>query len=71
VFYRRQPYLLSQQKYYENVGEVPNVAFSWTALYDQPTVRIAIYHGVSDTVTALAFCKMDEVLAWLKESAMA
>jgi len=67
VIYRRQPYLLSQQKYYENVGEVPlNCTF-----YDQPTVRIAIYHGVSDTVTALAFCKMDEVLAWLKESAMA
>jgi len=70
VIARGEPYLLSPQKYYENVGDVPNVAFPCAALYDQPSGRIAIYYGGADTVTALAFCKVDEVLAWLKENSM-
>ncbi|NCF69455.1 MAG: hypothetical protein GWP61_26175 [Chloroflexi bacterium] len=60
------PYLLAPQTLYECVGDVPNVAFPCAALYDQPTDRIAIYYGGADTVTALAFCKMDEILDWLK-----
>lgn len=70
VIYRGAPYLLSPQKTYENVGDVPNVAFPCAALYDAPTGRIAIYYGGADTVTALAFCKLEEVLAWLKANAM-
>lgn len=69
VIRRGEPYLLSPQTYYENVGDVPNVVFPCAALYDQPTGRIAIYYGGADTVTALAFCKVDEVLDWLKENA--
>ncbi len=68
VIARGEPYLLSPQKLYENVGDVPNVAFPCATLYDQPTGRIAIYYGGADTVTALAFCKLDEVLEWLKEN---
>ena len=30
-------------------------------LHDEPTGRIAIYYGGADTVTALAFCRLDEV----------
>ncbi len=45
---------------------MPNVAFPCAALSDQPTQRIAIYYGGADTVTALAFGKLDEILAWLK-----
>jgi beta-1,4-mannooligosaccharide/beta-1,4-mannosyl-N-acetylglucosamine phosphorylase len=60
------PYLLAPQTLYECVGDVPNVAFPCAALYDQPTDRFAIYYGGADTVTALAFCKMDEILDWLK-----
>lgn len=71
LIYRGEPYLLSPQKYYENVGDVPNVAFPCAALYDEPTGRIAIYYGGADTVTALAFCKLDEVLDFLKTNNMA
>ncbi len=67
VIYRGAPYLLSPQTYYECVGDTPNVVFPCAALYDQPTGRIAIYYGAADTVTALAFCKVDEVLNFLKQ----
>jgi len=70
VIRRGEPYLLSPQRLYENVGDVPNVAFPCAALYDEPTGRIAIYYGGADTVTALAFCKMDEVLAFLRENSL-
>ena len=43
---------------------------SCAALHDEPTGRIASYYGGAHTVTALAFCRLDEVLAWLKENAM-
>jgi beta-1,4-mannooligosaccharide/beta-1,4-mannosyl-N-acetylglucosamine phosphorylase len=68
VIYRSEPYLLSPQTYYECVGDVPNVAFPCASLYDQPTGRIAIYYGGADTVTALAICKIDEVMDFLKHN---
>jgi len=68
VIYRGMPYLLSPQELYENVGDVPNVAFPCAALFDETTGRIAIYYGGADTVTALAFCKLDEVLDFLKHN---
>jgi beta-1,4-mannooligosaccharide/beta-1,4-mannosyl-N-acetylglucosamine phosphorylase len=68
VLYRAAPYLLSPQKYYECVGDTPNVAFPCATLYDQPTGRIAIYYGGADTVTALAFCKLDEVTDFVKHN---
>lgn len=68
VIYRAAPYLLSPQKEYECVGDVPNVAFPCAALYDPPTGRIAIYYGGADTVTALAFARLDEVLDFVKST---
>lgn len=68
VIHRGDSYLLSPQKIYENVGDVPNVVFPCAALHDEPTGRIAIYYGGADTVTALAFCKLDEVLDFLNEN---
>jgi beta-1,4-mannooligosaccharide/beta-1,4-mannosyl-N-acetylglucosamine phosphorylase len=68
VIYRGAPYLLSPQTSYECVGDVPNVAFPCAALYDAPTGRIAIYYGGADTVTALAFCELGEVLEFLKHN---
>jgi beta-1,4-mannooligosaccharide/beta-1,4-mannosyl-N-acetylglucosamine phosphorylase len=70
VIRRSAPYLLSPQRDYELVGDVPNVVFPCAALYDQPSGRIAIYYGGADTVTGLAFAKMDEVLDWLKDNDM-
>jgi len=66
VIHRGESYLLSPQTYYECVGDVPNVAFPCAALYDQPTGRIAIYYGGADTVTALAFAQLGEVLDFVK-----
>ncbi len=47
---------------------MPNVAFPCATLYDEPTGRIAIYYGGADTVTALAFAKLDEVLDFVKSN---
>ena len=36
------------------------------ALTDAADGRITLYYGAADTVTRMAFCQVDEVLAWLK-----
>ncbi len=64
--YRSEDYLLTPETYYECVGDVPNVAFPCAALCDKDTGRLAIYYGCADTVTGLAFCKVDELIEWLK-----
>ena len=66
VLYRGAPYLLSPQTTYECVGDVPNVAFPCAALHDEATSRLAIYYGGADTVTALAFAHLDEVVNFVK-----
>ena len=68
VVRRGRPYLLSPQETYQRFGDVPNVVFPCAALHDPPTGRIAIYYGAADTVTALAFTRLDEVLQFLKEN---
>jgi len=68
VIRRGGSYLLSPQTYYECVGDVPNVVFPCAALFDEPTGRIAIYYGGADTVTALAFTRLDDVLDFMKKS---
>ncbi|MBI9050359.1 MAG: glycoside hydrolase family 130 protein [Anaerolineaceae bacterium] len=67
VRYRTAPYLLSPQTLYECVGDVPNVVFPCATLHDVETGRIAIYYGGADTVTALAFTHLDEVLKYTKK----
>jgi beta-1,4-mannooligosaccharide/beta-1,4-mannosyl-N-acetylglucosamine phosphorylase len=68
VMYRTAPYLLSPQKLYECVGDVPNVVFPCAALVDAPTGRIAIYYGGADTVTCLAFAQVDELVEYVKSN---
>ncbi len=70
VKYRAKPYMISPQKLYECVGDVPNVTFPCAALTDSATGRIAIYYGCADTVTGLAFTTVDETLNWLKENSL-
>jgi beta-1,4-mannooligosaccharide/beta-1,4-mannosyl-N-acetylglucosamine phosphorylase len=67
VIHRSKSYLLSPQTYYECVGDTPNVVFPCATLYDQPTGRITIYYGGADTVTALAFCQIQDVLDAIKK----
>jgi beta-1,4-mannooligosaccharide/beta-1,4-mannosyl-N-acetylglucosamine phosphorylase len=67
VIYRTAPYLMAPSELYERVGDTPNVVFPCATLVDGPSGRIAIYYGAADTVTGLAFCQVDEVLAFLKD----
>lgn len=61
-----QPYLLSPQMLYECVGDVPNVVFPCAALVDGDTGRMAIYYGGADSVVALAFARIDELVDFIK-----
>jgi beta-1,4-mannooligosaccharide/beta-1,4-mannosyl-N-acetylglucosamine phosphorylase len=70
VKYRTDPYILSPQKLYECVGDVPNVVFPCAALYDAPTGRIAIYYGAADTVTCLAFTQVDGLISFIKANSI-
>ena len=63
-----EPYILSPQKLYECVGDVPNVVFPCAALVDAETGRLAIYYGCADTVTCLAFAKVDELVDFIKSN---
>ena len=62
VKFRSGPYLISPQKDYECMGDVPNVCFPCAALHDSETGRIAIYYGCADTVTGLAFGYIPEII---------
>jgi len=70
VIARTAPYLLHPKELYEQVGDVPNVVFPCAALTDAETGRIAIYYGAADTVTALAFCRVDEVVEFTRRNAL-
>lgn len=60
VLYRTQPYLLAPAMPYEMVGDVPNVVFPCAALTDGN--RVVIYYGAADTVVALYFGYIREIL---------
>ena len=70
VICRTRPYLLNPREYYECVGDVPNVVFPCAALVDSPTGRLAIYYGGADTVTCLAFAKLDELVDFTKANSL-
>jgi len=67
VMARTSPYILSPQTYYECVGDVPNVAFPCAALVDSATGRLALYYGGADTVTAVAFGYVQELVQFTKD----
>lgn len=68
VLYRTKPYLLAPWKDYECVGDVPNVVFPCAALSDAESGRIAIYYGGADTVTNIAFARIDELTDFIKNN---
>ncbi len=70
VLYRTEPYLLSPQKLYECVGDVPNVVFPCAALCDKETGRLAIYYGAADTVTCMAFTTVDKIIDFTKQNSI-
>jgi beta-1,4-mannooligosaccharide/beta-1,4-mannosyl-N-acetylglucosamine phosphorylase len=68
IICRGEPYLLNPRMTYECVGDVPNVVFPCAALVDGATGRVAVYYGAADTVTALAFAHVEEIVAWVKDN---
>lgn len=62
VKYRTKPYLLSPAVTYEQVGDVPNVIFPCAALHSEEKDQLAVYYGAADTVVAMAFGKLSEVI---------
>ena len=70
VIHRAAPYLMSPQTLYECVGDVPNVVFPCAALVDGDSGRMAIYYGAADTVVALAFAYIEEMLDFVKLTAI-
>lgn len=70
LLHRCRFHLLTPETDYECTGFVPNVIFPCAALCDSATGRIAIYYGAADTFTALAFCRLDEVLDYIRENAV-
>jgi beta-1,4-mannooligosaccharide/beta-1,4-mannosyl-N-acetylglucosamine phosphorylase len=68
VLYRTRDYILTPEREYETTGFVPNVAFPCATLHDAETGRIAIYYGAADTYVAVAFTKLDEIMAYMKEN---
>jgi len=68
---RAAPYVLSPQAPYECVGDVANVVFPCAMLCDEATQRLAIYYGAADTVTAMAFGYVSELVEFAKEHSIA
>ncbi len=66
VMYRTGCYLMAPRELYERVGDTPNVVFPCAAVVDAPSNRMAIYYGAADTVTGLAFARVDEVVEFCK-----
>ena len=71
VLARAAPYVLSPQAPYECVGDVANVVFPCAMLCDEATQRLAIYYGAADTVTAMAFGYVSELVEFAKEHSIA
>ncbi|HAF62231.1 MAG TPA: glycosidase [Anaerolineaceae bacterium] len=66
VIARGAPYLLAPQMSYEQIGDVPNVAFPCAALVDGESERMAVYYGGADTVVCLAFGYVTEIIDFIK-----
>lgn len=66
IKYHPAPYTLAPEKDYERIGDVGNVVFPCAALRDDN--RLAIYYGAADTVVALAFAYVDELLEFAKKN---
>ena len=70
VIARTNRYIISPQRLYECVGDTPNVVFPCAALCDPGTRRRAIYYGGADTVVALAFAYVDELIDFIKADSL-
>jgi len=49
---------------------VPNVVFPCAALHNIEQDKLAVYYGAADTVVALAFGKLSDVIKYTKENSL-
>ncbi len=70
VIARSKPYLMSPKTLYECVGDVPNVVFPCATLCDADTGRLAIYYGAADTVVAMAFAYVEDIVSFVKDNSL-
>jgi len=49
---------------------VPNVVFPCAALHDIKEDKLAVYYGAADTVVALAFGKLSEVIKFTMNNSL-
>lgn len=68
VKHRANRYLMAPETDYERVGDVDNVVFPCAILADAETGRLAMYYGAADTVVALAFSYVDDVVKFVKDN---
>ncbi len=68
--YRTQPYLLAPAELYEMAGDVPNVIFPCAALHSEEEDKLALYYGAADTVTAVAFGNISEIVDFVKNNSL-
>jgi beta-1,4-mannooligosaccharide/beta-1,4-mannosyl-N-acetylglucosamine phosphorylase len=64
VIGRNPEYLLSPERSYERVGDVPNVVFPGGVLVDRGADRVTIYYGAADTVVGMAHGHLSELVAF-------
>ena len=67
VRYRTRSYLLAPTEPYERVGDVPSVVFPCAAIIDE-NKRVTLYYGAADTVLAVAYANLDDIIAFTKEN---
>ena len=67
VLYRCENFLLTPEEWYEERGFVPNVTFPCATIHDSESGKIAIYYGCADSYVGLAFTKLDEIVAYIKD----
>ncbi|MEM9142820.1 MAG: glycoside hydrolase family 130 protein [Bacteroidota bacterium] len=70
VKYRTRPYLLAPAETYEQNGDVPNVVFPCAALHSPEADKLALYYGAADTVTAMAFGHLSEIIDFTKKNSL-
>ena len=51
---------------YEYMGDSEKTVFPCAAICDATTGRLAIYYGAADTVMAMAFAYVDELIDFVK-----
>ncbi len=70
VIARSRAYFISPRTTYECVGDVPNVVFPCASLCDAETGRLALYYGGADTVVAMAFSYVDDLVDYVKSDSI-